>query len=687
MKISEIELTNFRNYVGKQKAIFTTLAGKNVTLIYGTNGGGKTTLLNAFTWALYGKLSPDLEDPETLINLEAWSAASAGEKLTVSVTVVFDHDGKMYRVTREQSAIKRGLAQELGKVEFNVRVTDQDGVSHKIMNPSGAIEKILPSRLSGFFFINGERIEQLAKPEAYSEIQSAIKTVVGIEPLERALKHLPKARNQIRHKLKSEETGDISIDKVNKEIDDLENQQEEAKDELDLLKSEIPHFKTELDSVNERLRSLEGVAELQKDRAQFERLRDDSDALLKELLQSRNQLVRQRGYMVFLSGMPEKITSVCKTLREQGQLPAPLKRTFVEDLLREAECICGTHLAEGSPQRQKIQNWLERAGLAEERSWMMLEGAMGGLAEQRKSAIEELEKLDVQIARCRKTLQEHRARIEEISSKIKKAPGEDPAKLEATRDRLLSEIEAKTKRLGVVQERISELDSLLKQKSALVERLEVKNAANRRVQQRIAVVREAEEALAKTRDLISERTRRSLDSRVRKVFEKSSVKDYVPELTSEFELQLWTGVGDKRRRAPKSTGENMLLSLSFVAALAEECRIVAEQDTHAMSDMSDFPVVLDAAFGNMDTDYRRRVADFLPKMASQVVVLTSKAQAEGAAEERLAPAIGRQYVITTHTRKSDVEEVTEAINVNGTDCPYQVVNSSFDGAVLMEVEA
>ncbi|MFE1148962.1 AAA family ATPase [Streptomyces albidoflavus] len=687
MKIIEIELLNFRTYGGNQKAVFTTFASKNVTLIYGTNGGGKTTLLNAFTWALYGKLSPDLEHPETLINLETWSAASAGERLTVSVAVVFEHDGKTYRVLREQSAVKRGLDQELGKVEFNVRVTGQDGVSHKIPNPSGAIEKILPSRLSGFFFINGERIESLAKPEAYSEIQSAIKTVVGIEPLERALKHLPKARNQIRHKLKSEEDGDVAIDRVNQEIDELEGEQEEAKEELDLLKSEIPHFKTELEAVDGRLRALEGVAELQKDRARFEGLRDDAEAMLKDLRESRNQLVRQRGYMIFLSDLPEQITAVCKTLHEQGQLPAPLKRTFVEDLLREAECICGTHLGEGSPQRKRIQNWLERAGLAEERSWMMLEGAMGGLKDQRKSAIQELEKLDDQIARSRKTLQEHRAQLDEISSKIKDVPGEDHARLEATRDRLISEIEGKTRRLGVVQERLSELDSVLQQKSSLVERLEVKNAANKRVQQRIAVVREAEEALAKTRDLISERTRRSLDRRIRKVFERSSVKDYTPELTSEFELQLWTGTGEERRRAPKSTGENMLLSLSFVAALAEECRNVAQKDTHAMSDMSDFPVVLDAAFGNMDTDYRRRVADFLPKMASQVVVLSSKAQAEGAAEEHLAPAIGRQYVIATHTRKADVKDVTETINVNGADCQYQVVNSSFDGAVLKEVKA
>ncbi|WOX11428.1 AAA family ATPase [Streptomyces sp. N50] len=688
MKISSIEILNFRPYGNEQTAQFSTLAGKNVTTLYGTNGGGKTTLLNAFTYVLYGKLSEDLEDKERLINSEAWSAAEIGQEVVMSVTLTFEHDGKTHRVTRRRAVTKRGPDQDAGREDFELRIEDGSGVWRKVNNPSNVIEKILPGRLVGFFFINGERIEYLAKQEAYSEIQSAIKTVLGIEPLERARRHLPSARNKIRHKLKSEEDGGIAIDKVNKEIDDFESEREEKREEHDLLRSEIGHLKADVESIDTRLRSLEGAAELQEARARCERLKEDADAALRDDLESRVRLVRQYGYLTFLPGLSDQIHVAGGVLRERGQLPAPLKQTFVEDLLSAAECICGTHLPEGSPQRAKIEEWLARAGLAEvEGAWAVLQGAMRTLEEQRKSAIEDLERLDKSIDQRRKTVHGLKGDLDEIAAKLKNVPEEDISRLEARRDERLQAIDEKTRRLGAVQLRLEELDTLLKQKSSLVEKLEVKNATNKRIQKRIAVLREAEEALEKTLELLSERTRRSLDNRIRRVFEKSSLKDYTPELTPDFELELWIGSGEERRRAPKSTGENMLLSLAFVAALAEECRSVAQNDAHAQMDMSDFPVVLDAAFGNLDVDYRRRVATFLPQMASQVIVLTSKAQAEGAAEEYLAPYVGKQYVITTHSRKADIEDVTETISVDGRAYPYQVVSASFDGAVLTEVQA
>ncbi|MFF3527186.1 AAA family ATPase [Streptomyces rubiginosohelvolus] len=686
MKLLDIKLENFRAYGGVQKADFSTSVGKNVSTFYGTNGGGKTTLLNACLWALYGKLTEDLEDKESLINAEAWIVAPDGEDVSTSVVVRFEHDGKTYRASRRLTVRKRGNAQTPGRESFDLNVEDGSGVWRKVQNASSTIDKILPSQLSGFFFINGERIEYLAKQEAYSEIQSAIKTVLGIEPLVRAKRHLPSAVKKMRHKLKSEGGAIGAIEKVNAEIDRYETEREEERDAQAFLKSEIGHLKDEIVSVETRLRTLEGAAAIQKDRDRVKKLKESVDDRLEEDLRTRNDLVRQRGYLAFLPEMSDQIQVACEALRKRGDLPAPLKRTFVKDLLEEAQCICGTHLPEGSPERARIEQWLDRAGLAEvEAAWARLQGSMGGLEEQRKSAIVDLESLDSRIAQSRKDVRELNAELDEFRAKLKNVPDEDIAKLEASLEETGRLVEEKNRRLGAVQARIKELDNLLRQKAEELDTLQMKDLTNQLVQKRIRTLQEAEQALQRTLDLLSEQTRRSLDSRIRRVFEEAAFKDYVPELTSDFVLELWVGSGDERRRAPKSTGENMLLALAFVAALAEECRHVAQNDVHAMSDMSDFPVVMDAAFGNLDVDYRRRVATFLPEMASQVIVLTHKAQSEGAVEEYLAPRVGQEYVITAHSRKS-AADVTDSISVNGRGYPYQVVPSSFDGAVLTEVE-
>ena len=101
----------------------------------------------------------------------------------------------------------------------------------------------------------------------------------------------------------------------------------------------------------------------------------------------------------------------------------------------------------------------------------------------------------------------------------------------------------------------------------------------------------------------------------------------------------------------------------------------------------DFPVVMDAAFGNLDDDYRRQIANVLPDLTSQVVVLTSKAQAAGVVEQQLASRVGKKYSSTTYTTRRDLQDVTEQISVAGRSYPYQVIGSDWDGAEVTEVQA
>lgn len=165
-----------------------------------------------------------------------------------------------------------------------------------------------------------------------------------------------------------------------------------------------------------------------------------------------------------------------------------------------------------------------------------------------------------------------------------------------------------------------------------------------------------------------------------------SLKSYEPELTPDFALELWDLSGSERIPAPKSTGENILLSLAFVGSLIGEAREAQERGrTFVQGIGGDFPVVMDAVFGNLDDDYRKAVADFLPRLASQVVILTSKAQAGEVVEQEVRPRIGKQYVITTHTTKTDVSGATETLTLNGNTYPYQVIGSDRTGAELTEV--
>lgn len=63
MRIQDITLTNYRLYQGKNKISFQPDAeGKNIYLISGENGFGKTTFLHSLLWCLYGRLMAEIDE-------------------------------------------------------------------------------------------------------------------------------------------------------------------------------------------------------------------------------------------------------------------------------------------------------------------------------------------------------------------------------------------------------------------------------------------------------------------------------------------------------------------------------------------------------------------------------------------------------------------------------------------------
>ena len=62
MRISSITLNNYRLYYGANTISFPEEEGKNIYLICGENGYGKTTFLHSLLWCLYGKAMTEVDD-------------------------------------------------------------------------------------------------------------------------------------------------------------------------------------------------------------------------------------------------------------------------------------------------------------------------------------------------------------------------------------------------------------------------------------------------------------------------------------------------------------------------------------------------------------------------------------------------------------------------------------------------
>ncbi|MBW4518618.1 MAG: hypothetical protein KME16_02650 [Scytolyngbya sp. HA4215-MV1] len=107
-----------------------------------------------------------------------------------------------------------------------------------------------------------------------------------------------------------------------------------------------------------------------------------------------------------------------------------------------------------------------------------------------------------------------------------------------------------------------------------------------------------------------------------------------------------------------STGENQILSLSFIGSAIDRVRQWSKAGLVMEPDSSTFPVVMDSPFGNLDEIYRRQVARLVPLLANQLVVMASQTQWRGEVEQEMQSRIGREYVLTFNSPKPDCEEAS-----------------------------
>lgn len=100
MLIKSLRMKNFRQYKGTTETHFSCDADKNVTVILGDNTFGKTTLLQAFNWCLYGKAN--FSNDKCLLNYDVSLQMKNGEQETVEVEITLLHNGAEYIITRTQ---------------------------------------------------------------------------------------------------------------------------------------------------------------------------------------------------------------------------------------------------------------------------------------------------------------------------------------------------------------------------------------------------------------------------------------------------------------------------------------------------------------------------------------------------------------------------------------------------------
>ena len=153
MKLKKIVMKNFRQFYGDQEIEISDDPQKNITIVHAENGVGKTTLLNAIFWAMYGQTTAKFEQRDRIINFEA---EKEGTK-TARVDVFFDHDDNEYRVQRHFTAGSNGQGEHTLNA-FKI----VEGRNEALPAPESFVRSVIPEDMAKYFFFDGEHAETFA---------------------------------------------------------------------------------------------------------------------------------------------------------------------------------------------------------------------------------------------------------------------------------------------------------------------------------------------------------------------------------------------------------------------------------------------------------------------------------------------------------------------------------------------
>ena len=201
MWIAKIELFNFKSYQHQTFEFPQPKAGRNIVLVGGMNGYGKTSILEALYLGLYGKeavehlgragLKDDVGYRKFLERALHGTAIRTGRESMWVKIQINQTKAEGFEVTRKWFFTRSGdWTGEDEVVIYPVR----DGIRGRAVLaeklPEMLDQRFIPAHIAPFFFFDGEEVKKLADQGRGHQIRSGIEGLLGVDLLRKLKKRL-----------------------------------------------------------------------------------------------------------------------------------------------------------------------------------------------------------------------------------------------------------------------------------------------------------------------------------------------------------------------------------------------------------------------------------------------------------------------------------------------------------------
>lgn len=688
MTIREIELNNFRIYKGKNKINLSPDGDRNLIVVSGNNGFGKTTFLMSLVWCLYGKNMGKVDELYrkeidekggyskyigNSLNFEAQKNGETKFSVAVTFTDVEIPDTPCTEITIVRSYDSATNYDDELEILIDGRKNDLfTGSKEEIAKEEEIFirDYILPIEIAKFFFFDAEKIVSFAQintPEQRKDLSLAYSQVLGIQKYEDLKSELIRIQDDYRKasakpQEKLEFDGLISAIKIKEEsiqnlldeIDNLEDDRvikrhESAELQSQLIREGDLMSIDELDRLNNRKTDLNtALRETEDGLKDFYSLIPFglSGGIMAELL---SQLESEKAYkqnILQLEGINDKTDIILGDIEEARKditFRIDYKtREFYETQIKQ---LIKKHFYNGFDD-SKFENF-------------------STLHDFSQGQIEDFTRLIVKVKDSKSSFEllfnkysKLKAELFSIEKRIreaeKKAESDYVQKLRARKEKLDREIDSIGEEIGEKRKEIESINEQViahkKQKEILSKKIDVADQNRAVDNEATRLIHKIQKFLIRFKDEKKKALAKKLETKLQSYLHKTNlVQKVIVDINGngdDVDISLYDYDDKKIDNSILSMGERQMFASALLSALVDETEI-------------EFPVFIDSPMQKFDPLHTKNVlTKFYPNVSKQVILFPLLKKELTEDEYRyIEPIVSKSYLISNKKGGSHFVEV------------------------------
>ncbi len=688
MTIREIELNNFRIYKGKNKIELFPDGNRNLIIVSGNNGFGKTTFLMSLVWCLYGKNMGKVDElyrkeidekggySKYIGNSLNFAAQKEGEtRFSVSVTFtdVEIPDTPCTEITIVRSYDSATNYDDELEIYIDGKKNDLFTGSKEEVAKEEEIfirDYILPIEIAKFFFFDAEKIVSFAQintPEQRRDLSLAYSQVLGIQKYEDLKNELVRIQDDYRKaSAKPQEKREFNaliadIDFKEGEIDRLTEEITNLEDDRVIKRHNSSELQSKLIREGDMM-SADELVRLNNRKTELDTVLKDADDSLKDLYslipfglagglmaELSAQLETEKAYKqnkLQLEGVNDKTDVILGDIEDaKRKLPFPIDiktRNFYESQIRQ---LIKKHFYNVSDESK-----FEHFSTLHDFSQGQVEEFMR-IIEKIKDSKSSFESLINKYNKAKAELYTIEKNIREAE---KKAESDYVQNLRTRKENIDRQIDSIGEDIGKKQSEIETLkDQVIahkKQKEILSKKINVSDQNRAVDNEATRLIHTIQKFLIRFKEEKKKALAKKLEAKLQSYLHKTNlVKKVIVDINGngdDVDICLFGYDNKKIDNSILSMGERQMFASALLSALVDETEI-------------EFPVFIDSPMQKFDPQHTKNVlTKFYPNVSKQVILFPLlKKELTEEEYQYIQPIVSKSYLINNEKDGSYFVEV------------------------------